>query len=92
MSKEQLFANVELNEETLQKAIAYLVVENTYMKRRIDDLLQENTEFKLENQRLNNIINQAIQRLDISGDIPAEKYEWVLSTTIYEAREMLKGD
>ena len=41
-------------------------------------------------QKLENIINKAIDRLDISGDIPAEKYEWVLSTTIYETREILK--
>lgn len=35
---------------------------------------------------------KAIKRLTLNGDIPAEKYEWVLNTTIYEAKKILQGD
>ena len=36
------FANVELNEETMQKVIAQLVVENANIKRKIDELQKDN--------------------------------------------------
>ena len=38
MNKELLFANVELNEEVLQKAIAYLVIENTNLKTKLEEI------------------------------------------------------
>ena len=34
------FANVELNEETMQKMIAQLVIENADMKRKIDKAIE----------------------------------------------------
>lgn len=56
--KEDLLANVKITKENAQEIVAQLVVENANMQRRIYDLLKENTEWKLENERLNNIINK----------------------------------
>ena len=85
-NKELLFANVEINEETNKKATEYLSIENANMKRRIDDLLQENTEWKLENERLNNNWQQAIEDLTkIANELGLEE-----GSTIYDILDKLK--
>lgn len=38
--------------------------ENQELKERIHDLLKENTEWKLENQRLNNVLNELEKEID----------------------------
>ena len=50
----------------------------------------ETWELLNEIERLKNTINKAIDRLDISGDIQAGQYEWVLTTTINETKNILK--
>ena len=55
---EMLFANDIPTASTHGKMVAKLVCETANLKKRINDLLKENTEWKLENNRLNNIINE----------------------------------
>ena len=55
---EMLFANAIPTDSTHGKMVAKLVCETANLKKRINDLLKENTEWKLENNRLNNIINE----------------------------------
>ena len=55
---EMLFANDVPIAPTHGKMVAKLVCETANLKKRINDLLKENTEWKLENKRLNNIINE----------------------------------
>lgn len=66
-TNELQFANNEITKENVQKIVAQLVVENANMQRRIHDILQENTEWKLENQRLNNNIEIIQSDLDNIG-------------------------
>ena len=49
------FANAELNEETMQKAMAYLVVENADMKKQIKFLTERNETWKKRYDELNEI-------------------------------------
>lgn len=75
MSQEELkFSNSIPTEEDLHKMVAKLVVEKAEATERIHDLLKENTEWKLENQRLNNVLNELEKWLKKERDYYFENY------------------
>ena len=65
MNNELKFSNSLPTEEDLHKMVAKLVVEKAEAMERIHDLLKENTKWKLENQKLNNVLNE-LEKLTIS--------------------------